>query len=285
MQVTATTAGRIKFELSEGEKITFSGYASTPERDENGHVVPLGFWTPAVLEGYLKNPVLLFNHERDAAVGLVTSAKVDDVGLYVEGYVARRWEGAWMVEAGIVKSLSVGITVDTSAVEYDETSDTLIFNAGALHEISLVTIPANRNAQIFLKSHKFNSMNLKDLQNAISTLATALGIENEGRKVEEIAKDLAGEIQKLVASLDEMKSAKASDDGEAMKEFKKSFESIAARLDEIAARVSDIESKTADLLTKAGPPTKNTAPPKPGSAQTDFARRLRAIVPDVESKY
>jgi HK97 family phage prohead protease len=128
----------------------FSGIASTPSTDRMGDVVePKG--------AQFKLPIpFLWQHDSKDPIGWITSAKVTDKGIEVEGEVANVDEAgplrdrlltAWqMLKAGIVRGLSIGFNASES--EPIKGTYGLRFKKWEWLELSAVTIAANQDASI-----------------------------------------------------------------------------------------------------------------------------------------
>ncbi len=69
------------------ESIYIEGYASTNSEDRMGDVIPASVWERGI-ENYLKNPVLLAQHNHNRPVGRMTEHKVDGKGLWIKGRVS-----------------------------------------------------------------------------------------------------------------------------------------------------------------------------------------------------
>jgi HK97 family phage major capsid protein/HK97 family phage prohead protease len=133
-----------------GGKRRFSGIASTPSTDRMGDIVePKG--------AKFKLPIpLLWQHDSSDPIGWVTSAKVTDKGIEVEGEIAdvpeegelkARLLKAWqMLQAKLVRGLSIGFNSIESA-RIDGTYGYKFIKWEWL-ELSAVTIPANQDASI-----------------------------------------------------------------------------------------------------------------------------------------
>jgi HK97 family phage major capsid protein/HK97 family phage prohead protease len=137
-------------EFDDGDERVIRGIATTPSPDRVGDIVePLGV--------QFKNPLpLLWQHEADKPVGLVTFEKPTKKGIAFEarlpknlepGKLKERVEEAWQsVKAGLVRAVSIGFRT----LEYEIIKDTggIKFNKSEVMELSLVTIPANADATI-----------------------------------------------------------------------------------------------------------------------------------------
>ena len=128
----------------------FSGLATTPELDRQGHQVdPTGIT--------FRNPLpLLFHHDEKRPIGTVTLHPATGAGIAFDahmpivsesGPLKDRIDEAWQsIKAGIITGVSIGLRVLDSVVEKGVRR---ILKSEIL-EVSLVTIPANPMAGILL---------------------------------------------------------------------------------------------------------------------------------------
>lgn len=138
--------------VKQGDKefFVFKGYASTfGNVDRVGDVVVKGAFEKTLLEN--PNPPLLFAHKRDEPLGVFDEIKEDAKGLYVEGrmpmsdsYVKERIVP--QMQVGSIRKMSIGYSV--KKWQYDEDKDIFYLLEIVLYEASLVTIPANDQADI-----------------------------------------------------------------------------------------------------------------------------------------
>lgn len=151
-------------------KRTFRGIASTPEADRAGDIVE-----PKGAQFKLPLP-LLWQHDAHQPIGWVTSAKVTDKGIEVEGEVASpvqdgplktRIEEAWqMLREKLVRGLSIGFRSIESAL-IDGTYS-MRFMKWEWLELSAVTIAANQSASI------------TSIKSIDTTVRAALGLTRKG---------------------------------------------------------------------------------------------------------
>ena len=128
----------LKDAIPEGA-IYFEGYANKAIKDRVGDLIVPSFWTQKVLDDYMKNPILLFMHDRKDAAGQILAAEAREDGLFVKGFVSGNWPKAYQVEEGFVKSLSVWVWIDEA--DYHPPTETFLIKEGSLLEVSLATIP------------------------------------------------------------------------------------------------------------------------------------------------
>lgn len=134
----------------DAERREIEGIASTPTVDRVGDVVRSE-------GGKFTLPLpLLYHHRHDEPVGHVTVAKVSKSGINIRakfakidepGELKNRIDKAWQeVKAGLVRGLSIGF----KPLEYEllEDGKGIDFKTWSLYELSLVTIPANAEANI-----------------------------------------------------------------------------------------------------------------------------------------
>jgi HK97 family phage major capsid protein/HK97 family phage prohead protease len=129
---------------------TFSGLASTPELDRQGHSLdPAG--------AIYRNPLpLLLHHDQQRPIGTVTLHATAD-GLAFEatlptidapGRLKDRVDEAWQsIQARLITGVSIGYRVLDGAVQTIKSGGLRLLKT-EIFELSLVTIPANQQASI-----------------------------------------------------------------------------------------------------------------------------------------
>ena len=135
------------------DSIFISGYANTTTVDRVGDVIPMTAWNKA-LENYLKNPIILTQHDHDEPCGRMVDYRVDEKGLWVKARISAAAEDTFnLVKDGVLTAFSVGFTVKDAV--YDSVTDLFIIKDLELLEISVVSIPCNQES-IFSLSKAFN---------------------------------------------------------------------------------------------------------------------------------
>ena len=136
----------------QAERRTFSGIASTPDLDRQGHMLdPAG--------ATFRNPVpLLFHHDPTQPIGSVILTATPQ-GILFEatlpiidepGPLKSRVDEAWQsVKAGVITGVSIGWRALADGVEHLR-NGTRRLRKTEICELSLVTIPANAHASILL---------------------------------------------------------------------------------------------------------------------------------------
>lgn len=126
----------------------FSGYGSVfGVVDSYKEVVAPGAFAES-LQGRM--PALLWQHRSGEPIGVYTSVKEDNVGLYVEGKLAlktaRGAEAYELLKMGALNGLSIGFI--TREDSYDKVSGVRTLKKVDLWEVSLVTFPANDASRV-----------------------------------------------------------------------------------------------------------------------------------------
>jgi len=122
--------------------------------DRYGDIIKTDGW---VLENFQKNPIALFNHSAMLPIGSWSGIEVKDqalrgtLQLAADGTSDRIDEIKALVEAGILRSVSVGFTPIAYKSYQSEDTYGYIYEKQELIECSLVSIPANPNAVMLAK--------------------------------------------------------------------------------------------------------------------------------------
>lgn len=136
------------------DSINISGYASTNDIDRQGDVIPASVWEKG-LENYLKNPVILAYHKHTEPVGRMVEHRLDDKGLWIKARISAAAEDVFnLVKDGVITAFSVGFKIIDA--EYNAAAELFIVKELELHEISVVSVPANQNT-LFSLSKSFKS--------------------------------------------------------------------------------------------------------------------------------
>jgi HK97 family phage prohead protease len=137
----------IKIECKDDASRTVEGWASTfGNKDSYGDIVVSGAFIESLKT---KMPKMLYQHNSDQPVGVWTAATETPQGLYVKGELLDTMLGNdvyKMLKAGAISDMSIGY--QTIESDYDSQSDTRMLRKLKLWEVSLVTFPANDQANI-----------------------------------------------------------------------------------------------------------------------------------------
>lgn len=166
------------------------GWASTPEKDTQGDIIPVEAIKNALPE-YLKYPAIREMHQPIAA-GKTLYTEVNEKGLYIGAKIVD--DGAWKkVKEGIYAGFSIGGSV------LDREDD--VIKSLELAEISLVDSPANKGARIELykRSGKKTNQALLIKTNEFIHNLVAVGVNpNELTKlVKEVNIQMADKMNKV----------------------------------------------------------------------------------------
>ncbi len=128
----------------------FAGYASVFDNtDSQRDIMRRGAFKASLK--LRKYPVqLLWQHQWENPIGVLTEVFEDAHGLYVEGQllldVARAKEAHALLKAGAIRGMSIGYSVKKSRRDPETGARELL--EVELWEVSLVTLPANEAAQV-----------------------------------------------------------------------------------------------------------------------------------------
>ena len=134
---------------------TFEGYGSVfGTIDSYREVVMPGAFAQTLAEHAEKGsmPALLWQHRSDSPIGVWTAMEEDDHGLKMSGSLAlgtqQGREAHELLKMGAVKGLSIGFTLYEGGEQYNTENSVVELTAINLWETSIVTFPANADAQI-----------------------------------------------------------------------------------------------------------------------------------------
>jgi HK97 family phage prohead protease len=123
--------------------------------DRMGDIIRLSGWQ---LDNFRRNPIALFGHRADFPIGNWSRLRVEDgalrgqLTLAPEGTSARIDEIRRLVEANILRAVSVGFRPIESRPRGPDAPGGVLFEKQELIETSLVAVPANPNAVIAAKA-------------------------------------------------------------------------------------------------------------------------------------
>ena len=132
---------------------TFEGYASTfGNVDKGNDIVVAGAFRKSLRRRPYNKVKLLYQHNNNEPIGVFTSAKEDQSGLYVKGQLAmgtqRGRETFELMKMGALDAMSIGFKADPKSQSYDERKRRRYLKDIDLMEVSLVTFPMNDKAII-----------------------------------------------------------------------------------------------------------------------------------------
>ena len=174
--------GSFEIKAADEEKRTFKGVASTPNQDRAKDIM-----VPTGAKFTLPMP-LLFHHDHKSPIGHVTDVKVTSKGVEVEIHLpkieeegalkARIDEAYQSLKHDLIKGLSVGFIPNWDDAEMIKGGG-IQFNDWEFYELSLVTIPCNRESET-------------DFRKAFEEHKAALGENPQKKPVSDVAVQTKG---------------------------------------------------------------------------------------------
>ena len=183
------------------EMLTIKGYASTNDVDRHGDIVPASVWEKGI-ENYLKNPVILAYHNHGLPIGRMTEHTVDEKGLLVKARISQAAGDVYnLVKDGVLTAFSIGFRIVDA--EYNSALELFVVKELELHEISVVSVPANQNtlfslSKAFDTAEEFKSFKMQFANPSDS----AKGLEASGEAKSDNTKELEmtpEQLQKMLA--------------------------------------------------------------------------------------
>ena len=239
------------------DSITIEGYASTNDVDRHGDIVPAGVWEKGV-ENYLKNPVILAYHDHSEPIGRMVEHRVDEKGLWIKARISAAAGDVFnLVKDGVLTAFSIGFRI--ADAEYNSALELFVVKELELHEISVVSVPANQNtlfslSKAFDTAEEFKSFKMQFANPSDS----AKGLEASGEAKSDIKKELEmtpEELQKMLAQAAEQATKSLLDAQAKAAADKAEAEKAAADLDAkvkaaVAATVTTGQSGAEKLLAE-----------------------------------
>jgi hypothetical protein len=103
---------QVKSISDSGDFITIRGMASTKVADRVGDIMDPECWQKGGLDNYMRNPIILFNHDYNKPIGRGTEVRVTDEGLELtakiskaDGYISQ------LIQDGVLSTFSVGFKI------------------------------------------------------------------------------------------------------------------------------------------------------------------------------
>lgn len=189
------------------DSIFIEGYASTIDIDRSGDVVPLSVWEEGI-KNYLKNPIILAQHDHDDPIGRMTEHKLDEKGLWIKARISAAAEIFSLVKDGVLTAFSIGFRILDA--EYNAAAEVFLITKLELIEISVVSVPCNQNtlfnlSKAFDSAEDYNSFKAQFIPKAES----AKGLESLKDKASTIKKEWKMDPKELQTMLDNAATAAA----------------------------------------------------------------------------
>ena len=192
------------------ESIFIEGYASTTDIDRSGDVVPKSVWE-AGIQNYLKNPIILSQHDYDDPIGRMTDYKVDDKGLWVKARISSAAEEVFgLIKDKILTAFSIGFRILDA--EYNSAAEVFVIKELELVEISVVSVPCNQNTLFDLSKAFDNATDYKEFKQQFAPKGdSAKGLESTTEAKSTTTKELdmtPEEMQKMLTDAAEAATTK-----------------------------------------------------------------------------
>lgn len=258
----------------EKKSVIIEGYASTEEQDRHGDIVAPEAFSKA-LGVYMKNPVILLQHDLDKPIGKVIRAEARDDGLFVRAEVFHE-ETIESIENGVLKAFSIGFYPLLVVAKNTKTGEELPLdqwqNLGfeemskfspyikelELVEISIVSVPSNRNSLFTLakslKSFIHKNFNMPDITEKDAEEVTPEVQPEEVEEPTEVAEVPAEETTEPEAEASEepensgetpeVEKAVPSIGSEELLTIAKGFEAMASAMQAMQKEIAELKAKS-----------------------------------------
>ena len=130
-------------------KWIIEGYASTGDLDEQSHII-----TPEAIkmgaECLQKYRTLLYNHDSNRPIGSIELAEAQGANLFIKAQISKTEPHIWAkIKDGTLSKFSIRGRITDAEKSIDTTTqkEILMIKGMALHEVSVVSVPANPGAR------------------------------------------------------------------------------------------------------------------------------------------
>lgn len=271
---------------SEDGSVMIRGMASTIDVDRAGDVIASEAWAKGGLENFLKNPIILFNHDYDRPIGRATKLSVTDQGLEMEAKISKSAPAnvCELVKEGILGAFSVGFRVKDA--DYIKETDGLRIKDAELFEVSVVSVPCNQTATFSL-AKSFDSM--EEYENFKKTFTNRVDLAGQSLAKEEgnpssVASETP-ETAEISATQKEIKMSEVKTTEIDLEAFaKKVAEETAAKIAMKQAELKAAEKKAAEEAAAAQAAKSAQEEQVKQAVVTGVQSGTEALLKDVESK-
>lgn len=244
------------------DSIFIEGYASTIDIDRAGDIVPASVWE-AGIKNYLKNPIILAQHDHDDPIGRMVEHKIDGTGLWIKARISAAAEVFSLVKDGVLTAFSIGFRVMDA--EYNAAAEVFVVKELELVEISVVSVPCNQNTLFSLskafssaeeyKSYKSQfapkSESAKGLEsstdaNGKSQKEWKMNPEEIKQMVADAAKAAAEQATKAIADAAAEKAAKEAQEAEVQARIKAAVDAVSKSETGADKLMAEVEKRFAD---------------------------------------
>jgi len=194
----------LKEVTSTDEYLIIKGYANR-FKDDNGNlvidrdsdlVVPQGM----NIDNYKKNPIILYNHDRDAIIGKSVDVQLRDDGVFMEMHVykslnQRVYEA---IRLGVLKTCSIGFIVND--LKYMPELEAYLLTSCELLENSIVVLPANQDSLLTSVSVGGNPMltlSSKSVDSIEKEYKKLLDETNDNQEPQDLLKEVRDTLEVL----------------------------------------------------------------------------------------
>jgi len=252
----------IKSTATDGKtaSITIEGYASTTDIDRQGDVVPVSVWEKGI-QNYLKNPVILAYHDHSEPVGRMIEHRIDGKGLWIKARISSAASEVFnLVKDGVLTAFSIGFRIVDA--EYNSAAELFVVKELELHEISVVSVPANQNtlfslSKAFDTAEEFKSFKMQFAPNSES----AKGLESSTEASSEVKKEMEMDPKQLEQMLADAANKAAEQTAKAIAESQakalaekaaadKAEAELDARVKAAVASISTVDTGAEKLLAE-----------------------------------
>lgn len=179
-----------KFQVkgSASGELVVEGWANKHVVDRGKDLMLTDAWD---LDNFKKNPVILFNHDKDKPIGRSLDVRPTDGGLWIKAKISKSKDPEIsrirdLIEEGILSAFSVGFDAED---EQKNTEGVNEIRKAQLYEVSIVTLPMNQDSLFTISAKSLAGLSREEAILKVLQVKGALVAESVQGRIFEMLND------------------------------------------------------------------------------------------------
>lgn len=258
-------------EIEDSDELVITGLANAQTVDRVGDIILEEAYNKGGLVNYLKNPIILFNHDYSQPIGKTIGISVGSDGLTVTAKISKAAGRVYdLIKEGIIKSFSVGFMVKEA--DYDVETDLFAIKDIELLEVSAVAVPANQDSVFSVsKAFKTDEEELEYKKQFASTNDANTDVDN-----------IVNTVESTETSVDNANIEEINMTPEELKALQDKMDAMTAELKSTKGNLAAAEDMLDDVAVKEA---KAKADEASVQAKIEVKSQVEDLIKDVEARF